>query len=82
VVLIDDEAVILTDSAHFNDSVHFKDAGSQGMAERVREALPGNPDRPTGRLKWVVPALATRVTTVPWFGGQRCPFRAHQNQRI
>ena len=73
-VLIDAEAVMLADNAHFNDSVHFKDAGSQGMAERVSEALHGNPDWPTGRFKWVVPMSMTRVTTVLWFGGRQCQF--------
>ena len=38
-ILIDDEAVVPGDSEHFNDTVHFKDAGSQIMAERVSEAL-------------------------------------------
>lgn len=39
VVLIGDEAMIPGDSEHFNDTVHFKDAGSQVMAYRVGEAL-------------------------------------------
>ena len=38
-VLIGDETMIPGDNEHFNDSVHFKDAGSQVMAYRVGEAL-------------------------------------------
>jgi lysophospholipase L1-like esterase len=38
-ILIGDEAVIPADSEHFNDSVHFKDAGSRIMAHRVSETL-------------------------------------------
>ncbi len=38
-ILIDDEAVIPADSEHFNDSVHFTDAGSLVMAHRVSEAV-------------------------------------------
>jgi len=43
VILVDGEAVIPGDGEHFNDSVHFKDAGSQIMARRVSEALLKNP---------------------------------------
>jgi len=38
-VLIGDETMIPGDSDHFNDAVHFKDAGSRIMAKRVSEAL-------------------------------------------
>lgn len=38
-VLIQGEKLIPGDGEHFNDSVHFKDAGSQIMARRVSEAL-------------------------------------------
>lgn len=43
-ILIDGETVIPADDEHFNDSVHFKDAGSRIMAQRVREALRRNAD--------------------------------------
>jgi lysophospholipase L1-like esterase len=43
-VLIDGETVIPGNSEHFNDSVHFTDAGSRVMAQRVSGALLGNPD--------------------------------------
>lgn len=39
VILIGGEAVIPGDDEHFNDSVHFKDAGSRVMAQRVSGAL-------------------------------------------
>jgi lysophospholipase L1-like esterase len=38
-LLIEGEDEIPGDAAHFNDSVHFKDAGSERMAERVSNAL-------------------------------------------
>lgn len=38
-VLIDGETKISGDDAHFHDSVHFTDAGSSVMAERVEAAL-------------------------------------------
>ena len=38
-VLIGGEALIPGDSEHFNDTVHFKNAGSRLMAQRVSEAL-------------------------------------------
>jgi len=38
-VLIDGEDSIPDDGAHFADSVHFTDAGSKAMAERVARAL-------------------------------------------
>ena len=38
-VLIGGEVMIPGDGEHFNDSVHFKDAGSRIMAQRVSEAL-------------------------------------------
>ena len=38
-VLIGGEAIIPGDSEHFNDTVHFKDAGSRIMAQRVSDAL-------------------------------------------
>jgi hypothetical protein len=37
--LIEDEDAIAGDSEHFNDTVHFKDAGSERMAERVSQAF-------------------------------------------
>jgi len=37
--LIDVETAIPGDSEHFNDSVHFTDAGSLIMANKVSEAL-------------------------------------------
>ena len=39
VLLIEGEDAIAGDSEHFNDTVHFKDAGSERMAERVSQAL-------------------------------------------
>jgi lysophospholipase L1-like esterase len=39
VLLIDGEELIPGDGEHFNDTVHFKDAGSRAMARRVSEAL-------------------------------------------
>lgn len=39
IILIGEENSIPGDEQHFNDSVHFKDAGSQSMAARVTEAL-------------------------------------------
>lgn len=41
--LIENETVIPADSEHFNDSVHFRDAGSRVMAQHVAEALLHNP---------------------------------------
>lgn len=38
-VLIRGEEIIPGDGEHFNDTVHFKDAGSRIMAQRVAEAL-------------------------------------------
>lgn len=38
-VLIDGEAMIPANSKYFNDTVHFKDAGSRVMAQRVSAAL-------------------------------------------
>ena len=43
-VLIDGEMLIPGNSEYFNDTVHFKDAGSRLMAERVSEALLKSPD--------------------------------------
>jgi hypothetical protein len=43
-VLIRGEMLIPGDTEHFNDSVHFKDAGSRVMADRVSEALLGSPE--------------------------------------
>jgi hypothetical protein len=39
VLLIDGEELIPGDGEHFNDTVHFKDAGSRTMARRVSGAL-------------------------------------------
>jgi lysophospholipase L1-like esterase len=39
VLLIEGEDAIPGDPEHFNDTVHFKDAGSEQMAERVSQAL-------------------------------------------
>jgi lysophospholipase L1-like esterase len=39
VFMIGGESLIPGDNEHFNDSVHFKDAGSRVMARRVSEAL-------------------------------------------
>ncbi|GMQ86838.1 MAG: hypothetical protein BMS9Abin08_0036 [Gammaproteobacteria bacterium] len=38
-ILIEGEGMIPADSEHYNDTVHFKDAGSRIMARRVSEAL-------------------------------------------
>jgi len=38
-ILVDGEATIPADGDHFNDTVHFRDAGSDIMARRVSEAL-------------------------------------------
>ena len=43
-ILIRGEMLIPGDAEHFNDSVHFKDAGSRIMADRVSEALLKSPD--------------------------------------
>jgi lysophospholipase L1-like esterase len=43
VILIGDEDSIPGDSLHFHDSVHFTDAGSEAMAERVYSALEKSP---------------------------------------
>lgn len=42
--LIDGETMIPADDKHFNDSVHFKDAGSRIMAQRVSQALMDSPE--------------------------------------
>lgn len=42
-VLIEGEYRIPADSVHYNDSVHFRDAGSRLMAGRVSEALLNSP---------------------------------------
>lgn len=42
-ILIEGEEMIPADSEHFNDTVHFKDAGSRIMARRVSEALLADP---------------------------------------
>jgi lysophospholipase L1-like esterase len=39
VILIGGENSIPADDAHYNDSVHFKDAGAEAMAERVANGL-------------------------------------------
>jgi hypothetical protein len=39
VVLVDGEDSIPADDQHFNDSVHFTDAGSAKQAQRVIERL-------------------------------------------
>ena len=39
VILVGNELAIPGDTLHFNDTVHFKDAGSRAMAERVVEGL-------------------------------------------
>ena len=41
-LLIDGEHAIPGDAAHFVDTVHFTDAGSRAMAERVARALRGD----------------------------------------
>jgi lysophospholipase L1-like esterase len=41
-LLIEGENDIPGDPAHFTDSVHFSDAGSQAMAERIGRALAGS----------------------------------------
>ena len=43
-LLIDGEMMIPGDSEHFNDTVHFKDAGSRVMARRVSQALMESPE--------------------------------------
>jgi lysophospholipase L1-like esterase len=43
VVLIDGADEIPGDPAHFTDTVHFTDAGSRAMADRLTRALRGNP---------------------------------------
>ena len=43
-LLIGDEVMIPGDSDHFNDTVHFKDAGSRVMARRVSQALMESPE--------------------------------------
>ena len=42
-LLIDDENRIPADEIHYNDSIHFKDAGSRVMADRVSDALLATP---------------------------------------
>ena len=44
IILIEDENHIPGDNVHFNDSAHFKDAGSRKMAERVLQGLLMNDD--------------------------------------
>ena len=81
VVFINGEAVIPADSEHFHDSLHFQEAGSRVMAQRVSEALLGNLDfqafamwsvnRVATELqagcKWFDPAMATRGISVLYF---------------
>jgi lysophospholipase L1-like esterase len=43
IVLIDGEETIPGDAAHFTDTVHFTDAGSEWMATRVTRALLAHP---------------------------------------
>jgi len=43
-VLVGGEDAIPGDRAHFTDTVHFTDAGSQAMADRVSKALLSTPD--------------------------------------
>jgi lysophospholipase L1-like esterase len=43
-LLIGGEDTIPGDPEHFNDTVHFKDAGSERMAERVAGALAADPE--------------------------------------
>ena len=42
-LLIDDENRIPADEIHYNDSIHFTDAGSRVMADRVSDALLATP---------------------------------------
>ena len=42
-LLIEAELAVPGDSEHFNDSVHFKDAGARAMADAVLEALVADP---------------------------------------
>ncbi|MEA2078697.1 MAG: SGNH/GDSL hydrolase family protein [Pseudomonadota bacterium] len=57
-VLIGGEAIIPGDSEHFNDTVHFKDAGSRIMAQRVRGALLNTPEFQT------LPAINEAATDI------------------
>jgi hypothetical protein len=50
VLLIEGEQEIPGDMAHFHDSVHFTDAGSAAMAQRVSRALINN-----DRVRAIVP---------------------------
>ncbi|MGB1110249.1 MAG: SGNH/GDSL hydrolase family protein [Gammaproteobacteria bacterium] len=43
ILLVDGEDAIPGDNEHFNDAVHFKDAGSQAQARRVVEAMLADP---------------------------------------
>ena len=43
ILLVDGENEIPGDSTYFNDSVHFTDAGSAAMADRVASVLLGSP---------------------------------------
>jgi len=43
-LLIEEEDAIPGDPEHFNDTVHFRDAGSERMAHRVSQALAADPD--------------------------------------
>jgi lysophospholipase L1-like esterase len=59
-LLIEDENAIPGDDRHFNDSVHFKDAGSVLMAQRVAGALLSS-----GTLEKLFPAPASRAAARP-----------------
>ncbi len=48
-ILVEEENSIPGDGAHFNDTVHFKDAGSRAMADRIARRLLESP-----RLKALV----------------------------
>ncbi|WP_447968754.1 SGNH/GDSL hydrolase family protein [Nitrospira sp. M1] len=58
ILLIGGENRIPGDDRHFNDSVHFKDAGSQAMAVRVTETLKQAPQFQT-LLKKIPPSSAS-----------------------
>ncbi|GJL54347.1 MAG: hypothetical protein NPIRA02_14790 [Nitrospirales bacterium] len=59
ILLIGGENRIPGDDQHFNDSVHFKDAGSQAMATRVMDALKNSPQF-QGLLKAIPQGSASR----------------------
>ena len=42
IILVEEENLIPGDALHFNDSVHFTDAGSKVMAQRVGNAIKGS----------------------------------------